>query len=237
MSLEGERQRIENAAKWYLNEELGIDRRLIRYRYETMRPVLTGRYGLELGSAEGVMTEMLAPHFLQLTVVEGSLELVSAIPSLANTEVICSLFENFEPERLYDVIVADHVLEHVEDPGGFLESARGWIGPGGRMVIGVPNGNSIHRLAAVKMGMLASPTALNERDVAVGHRRVYTKESLLAEIASAGLVVAAVWGVFLKPLSNSQIEATWSPAMMDGFYELGKEFPDLCAELLVVAHW
>jgi hypothetical protein len=41
-------------------------------------------------------------------------------------------------------------------------------------------------------------------------------------------------GVFFKPLSNQQIQEQWSEAMIQGFYELGKDFPSHAAELYAV---
>jgi general stress protein 26 len=40
--------------------------------------------------------------------------------------------------------------------------------------------------------------------------------------------------VYLKPLSASQIEQDWSDQMIEGFYELGKDFPDLAAEIFAI---
>jgi hypothetical protein len=84
------------------------------------------------------------------------------------------------------------------------------------------------------MGMLSAPTDLNEDDVRIGHRRVYSPEHLTADVAAAGLRLIERGGIFLKPLSNRQIEESWTEQMIEGFYELGKDFPDLATEILVV---
>ena len=100
--------------------------------------------------------------------------------------------------------------------------------------MGVPNGNSIHRLAAVKMGLLDNTCQLNSRDLALGHRRVYTPQTFRVDIEKSGLKVLEIGGVYLKPLSNGQIQEHWSEEMIQGFYELGKDFPELAAEIFVV---
>ena len=51
--------------------------------------------------------------------------------------------------------------------------------------MGVPNGHSIHRLVAVKMGLLKDPCELNQRDKSLGHRRIYTPETLRKDIEAA----------------------------------------------------
>ncbi len=49
----------------------------------------------------------------------------------------CS-FEEFRIERSYDVLLSCCVLEHVADPGSFLEKARRMIADDGIMILGVP---------------------------------------------------------------------------------------------------
>jgi 2-polyprenyl-3-methyl-5-hydroxy-6-metoxy-1,4-benzoquinol methylase len=229
-----ESNRVESVSKWYTQEQLHFDRCLIRYRYETWKPYLTGPEGLELGCGDGQMTRLLAGHFSRLTVVEGSAELLAVIPEAVSLVKVHSLFEDFHPAGKFNTIFMEHILEHIEHPGDLLVRAQGWLGAKGRILIGVPNGNSFHRLAAVKMGLLADPCQLNARDISVGHRRVFTSQSLRTLMERSGLEVEKMGGVFFKPLSNQQIQDQWTEAMIEGFYELGKDFPENAAELYAV---
>ena len=77
-----EKHRVESLSDWYLNEQLDFDKRLIRYRYETLKAHLQGPEGLELGPAEGEMSQFLANDFEKLTVVDGSGELLEKITGL-----------------------------------------------------------------------------------------------------------------------------------------------------------
>lgn len=229
-----EHKRVESLSDWYLKEQLDFDKRLIRFRYETIKPKLVGKRGLELGPAEGEMTQFLIHDFEQLTIVEGSSELLAQIPERENLVKIHSLFEEFRPEQPFDSIILEHVLEHVDDPVGLLARVKNWLAPEGKLFLGVPNGNSIHRLVAVKMGLLDNPCKLNSRDHALGHRRVYTPQTFRVDIEKSGLNVLEMGGVYFKPLSNGQIQENWSEAMIKGFYELGKDFPELAAEIYAV---
>ncbi len=49
------------------------------------------------------------------------------------------------PEGSFDVLTAQHVLEHVPDSAGFLESVARWVRPGGVVAIEVPNFDSVQR--------------------------------------------------------------------------------------------
>jgi len=144
------------------------------------------------------------------------------------------LFEEFEPEQAFDTIILEHVLEHVEDPVALLARVKRWLAADGKLFVGVPNGNSIHRLAAVKMGMLDNPCQLNPRDHALGHRRIYTPETFRVDIEKSGLTVLEIGGVYFKPLANRQIQQNWTEEMIQGFFELGKDFPEFAAEIYAV---
>ena len=226
--------RVSALSDWYLKEQLDFDKRLIRFRYETIKPKLVGPIGLELGPAEGEMTQFLLSDFEQLTIVEAAADLLARIPESQNLIKIHSLFEDFRPVQPFDSIILEHVLEHVDDPVALLRRVKEWLSPTGRLFLGVPNGNSIHRLAAVKMGLLEDPCQLNSRDHALGHRRVYTPETFRADIEASGLTVVEIGGVFFKPLSNGQIQDHWSEQMIQGFFELGKDFPEFAAEIYAV---
>lgn len=229
-----ESKRVESLSKWYLEEQLDFDKRLIRYRYETIKPKFIGKHCLELGPAEGEMTQFLINDFEKLTVVEGSHELLEKIQDMPNLIKVHSLFEDYEPDKLFDTIILEHVLEHVDNPVDLLKLVKRWLNPEGRLFLGVPNANSIHRLAAVKMELLSEPSQLNSRDIALGHRRVYTPATFIKDVEKSGLNVDEWGGVYFKPLSNAQIQDNWSEEMIEGFFKLGQDFPEFAAEIFVV---
>ena len=232
-----EEQRIQKASRWYLKEQLNFDIQMIRFRYRSIRPHFVGTRGCELGPAEGQMTRFLLDDFSSLTVVDAAADLLQKIPPDPKLIKVHSLFEDYIPDSQFDTIVMEHILEHVELPAKLLATAANWFPPGqsGRLIVGVPNAHSIHRLAAVRMGLLQTPAELNARDISLGHRRVYTIDELCRDVEAAGLRVVTTGGVFLKPLSNGQIESHWTEDMIEAFFELGKDFPEHTAEIYVVA--
>ncbi len=229
-----EKQHLESLSNWYLQEQLDFDKKLIYFRYQTIKPHLTGLLGLELGSGDGQMTQYLINHFEELTVIDGSLNLLNQIPEYPNLVKVHSLFENFDSPQKFNSIIMEHILEHVKDPIELLKQVQKWLTSKGTIIIGVPNGNSIHRLVAVKMGLLKESCELNQRDHALGHRRVYTSQTFRQDLEASGLIISHIGGVFFKPLSNQQIQDHWTEQMIQGFYELGKDFPEYAAEIYAV---
>ena len=60
-----EGQRVDSVSRWYVEKQLDFDRRMIHFRYRSIQPFLAalkGGDGLELGTADGVMTRLLLSH-------------------------------------------------------------------------------------------------------------------------------------------------------------------------------
>lgn len=191
---------------------------------------------LELGPAEGIMTDILYPYFSDYTVVDGADFFVESIVNkYPQIKGYVSLFEDYEPSRLYDNIVLGHVLEHVEDPVKILKMVSSWLAKDGRIVAAVPNSNSIHRQAAVVMGMLEHEKQLNDTDRKNGHRRVYDMDTLKADFLKAGLQIVSTGGYWLKPLSNGQINNSWDDKMIDAFLKMGEKYPEIAGEIYIIA--
>lgn len=191
---------------------------------------------LEMGPAEGVMTGRLAELSRSLTVVEGSSRFAEDLRRrLPQVEVTNSLFEDFRPARQFDVVILGHVLEHVDDPVTIMRHVKPWLAPGGRIFSAVPNARSLHRQAAVVMGLLEVEDALNDLDRHHGHRRVFNPETYRRCFTLAGLQIEHFGGYWLKPVSNRQIDASWTPEMLAAFMRLGERYPDIAGEIYVIA--
>jgi len=180
------------------------------------------------------MTKHLIDNFKEIHLIEGSKELLEKIPDYENLKKVHSLFEDYETDSKYDTIIMSHVLEHIENPVGVLKKIHNWLAKDGVFLVSVPNAKSIHRMAAVEMGLLESIYSLNARDKELGHYRVYDLDKLEDDIKDAGFSIIKTGGIFLKPLSNKQIEDNWTDEMIEGFYKLGHVFTDNCAEIYIV---
>jgi 2-polyprenyl-3-methyl-5-hydroxy-6-metoxy-1,4-benzoquinol methylase len=223
---------------WYSR---GLNTATVEYCAEVFARFWKGTRCLEMGPAEGVMTRTLARAFPDLTLVEGAETFCASLRDrFPRAIVVRSLFEDYAPAAVFDTIVLGHVLEHVEDPVAILRRAATWLTPNGVLCCAVPNARSLHRQAAVILGMLESEHALNPTDLHHGHRRVYDPERFRADFLAAGLRICFFGGYWIKPLSNAQmegaqLEGSWSPETIRAFMQLGERYPDIAAEIYVIA--
>lgn len=225
--------------------ESPFDARMRGYMMRTLAPwmpLAKDARALQLGCFHGDLTLNLALAYEDLTVVDGAQKFLDHTRRRVREGVTfeCCLFERYTPRRRFDAVFIVHVLEHLMDPVTVLASAREYLAPGGKLFLVVPNGGAASRQIAVKMGVLPELSVLSKSDVQHGHRRVYFLDTLERDVRSAGLSVVASGGVFFKPLANFQLDALAgthlvSEAYMEGCYELGKKYPDLCASIFVVA--
>jgi SAM-dependent methyltransferase len=145
------------------------------------------------------------------------------------------MFEHFAPGPVYDAVLALHVMEHVDDPRALMARVRGWLRPGGTLVVVVPNRESLHRRLAVRMGIQAALDDLSPRDRLVGHLRVYDLDGVGADLAAAGFEVREELGFTLKTLPNAMM-LDWPPALLDAITEISPELPPaMCANIGVRA--
>ena len=100
----------------------------------------------------------------------------------------------------------------------------------------MPNKESIHRRLAVLMGIQENLDSLSERDLMVGHLRVYSKETLLQDLENCDLRVKEMKGFFFKPLANFQLMQL-NREIIDGLLKLGELLPvDQLANIGFIAH-
>lgn len=214
----------------------GVNTDTVLYSHQVFKRHFRGETMLEMGPAEGVMTQFLVESDFDLTLVEGAESFCKDLSQrYPDVEVMHSIFEDFQPNKKFDNIVLGHVLEHVEDPVDILSRARNWLTEDGIILAAVPNARSLHRQAAVIMGLLSFEQEMNDADKHHGHRRVYTPETFRRDFLQAGLNIDVFGGYWMKPLSNSQIEDSWTPEMLNAFMKLGERYPDISGEIYIIA--
>jgi 2-polyprenyl-3-methyl-5-hydroxy-6-metoxy-1,4-benzoquinol methylase len=218
-----------------------FDYRMHDFIMRSFAPHRRGGRALEMGCYKGVFTERLAALYQDLTVVEGAADLIAEARERvgAAAQFVHSYFETFEPAAPFDAIYLIHTLEHIERSGEVLRRVRGWLAEGGRLFVAVPNAHAASRQIAVAMGLITHDAAVTPGEAEHGHYRTYSIDTLLRDLREAGLVPVDFGGVVFKPLANFQIDRALAAGIIDdryleGCYQLGKRFPDMCASLFAV---
>jgi SAM-dependent methyltransferase len=191
---------------------------------------------LEMGYGMGLTTRDLRAQGFDIEVLEGSPLLAEKArathPGLTVHE---GMFESWAPAEPYDAVLALHVAEHVDDPVTLLSHIRSWVKPGGRLVVVVPNAESLHRRLAVRMGLQPQLDSLSPRDHLVGHQRVYSLDGLNADVAAAGFTPVGEMGWFLKTLPNAMM-LDHPPALLEALFTISDELePRMLANIGVIA--
>lgn len=149
-----------------------------RLRYDVVRRLLAdlddAASFLEVGCGQGAVAAQLAHRFDYLGYEPDADSFRVAHERLtaagAGRVVNGALPET--PERLFDLIGAFEVLEHIEHDERALESWTAWLRPGGHLIVSVP----------------ADPERFGAWDREVGHYRRYTRTSLNELLGAAGLI-------------------------------------------------
>jgi 2-polyprenyl-3-methyl-5-hydroxy-6-metoxy-1,4-benzoquinol methylase len=220
-----------------------FDNVLRHYMMQTFRPYIKNRGGaaLEMGCFKGEFTEILTQYFSNLTVIEAADELVDYTQNRVgkNVKFICSTFEEYEGGEKYDYIFLMHTLEHLDNPQGILQKVSAWLSDTGVLYLVCPNANAPSRQIAVKMGLISHNAAVTPAEKEHGHRKTYSLDTLEQETVGTDLKVTHRGGIFFKTLANFQFDKLMggdviSQGYLDGCYQLGMLYPDLCASIYLI---
>ncbi len=241
MNLEREKQFVDNLYSTYTmvyTLHTNIKKDLV---IKTFKPFIKGGKALELGCADGYMTERLANLVTNLDVVEGSPRFLKHAKrtSLKNVSFICALFEEYESHKRYDYIFATYVFEHVLDPIAILKRMKALLKSSGLLFITVPNARALSRQIALHMGLIEDLKQLTDNDKKHGHRRVYDRITLNRHIDIAGFRSISQGGILLKILADFQLNKLLKEKILTedhyhGLYSLGLEYPDFCDSLFSI---
>lgn len=212
------------------------------FMLRSFEPFIRGGNLLELGSYTGEFTKRLTARFDDITCVEASGEAVQAARARLGdaVRVIHSTFETVALGRRFDHIVLTHVLEHLDDPVAVLRRVNEeWLSDSGRFFLVCPNGNAASRQIAVHMGLISHNAAITPAEREHGHRITYTLDTLERDARAAGLTVVHRSGIFFKALANFQWDRLLatdiiSADYLEGCYQLGQKYPDLCSSIFLV---
>ena len=197
---------------------------------------------LEMGSFKGDFTKRLQPFFDDITCIEASNKAINEAKKniRKNIKIINSRFEDVILKNKYNNIVLTHVLEHLDDPILVLKRINNeWLADDGYFFVICPNANAPSRQIAVKMGLLSHNSTVTSSEKKHGHRITYSLDTLERDMKLANFDVVYRSGIFFKALANFQWDQLLntdiiSKEYLDGCYELGHQYPDLCSSIFLV---
>lgn len=211
------------------------------YMMLAFTPFFTGKRLLELGCFEGAFTKKLSHVFCDITCVEASADAVlKARAKVPQAQYINGRFEDVQLDGKFDTIIMTHVLEHLDDPVRVLKRINDeWLSESGVFLLACPNANAPSRQIAVKMGLISHNAAVTPAENEHGHRITYSLDTLERDARAANLNVISRSGIFFKALANFQWDKLLktdivNQAYLDGCYQLGQQYPDLCASIFLV---
>lgn len=173
-----------------------------REQLRLLGPLDPGSRVLDLGAGDGRLARALARAGHRVTAVEPFRE----VPAGSGLTVLRKSVDEVDlPEASFDAAALWHVLEHLPDPLSALERVRRWLVPGGRVLVGVPNVESVQaRLGGERWFHLDSERHLVHFTprglVALLERAGFTdvqRRSVLVDQALAGM-----WMTLLNRVTN-----------------------------------
>lgn len=181
-----------NYSNYHRDEAYSDSERFMKYFFEkrlefinkfSTRPGIV----LEIGASTGVFLDLLKSQGWKTWGVEPSMSAQKAI--IKGHKIIQKSFETSAlPKESFDLIVANHVIEHIENPNLFLDKAYRSLKKGGLLFIDVPNAGSLTE----KLMQSSWPYFLPEE-----HVSHFTKETLQMIIQKANFRI-----VFVKTKSG-----------------------------------
>lgn len=214
-------------------------------KIQTLKVMELGRGNsiLDIGCGVGQFTPMFLKKFRRVVGIDPSEEYLRvARENNKQVEYVVGFGETFNLEEKFDTITMNMLLEHVDNPIVLLKNCKNHLASGGRIIVQVPNANSITRRLGVIMGVINSIKNITDKERNhFGHQRTYTIDTLQADVVSAGLKVRKVGGILFKPLPNEILGKIckekgyiWTQKFMNALVELGEDRPDDCAVIYVV---
>ena len=181
---------VHMAGAWF--DIADADHFWCQWRFDYLSKIIPENFNwektLEVGCGNGVIMRQIQARFNQTIsgcdLDEKALQLVGEDLGPVYLYNIQDRHEKFR--EFYTTVILMDVLEHIDDPVGFLKLIFDHLKPGGNLLVNVP----------------AYPLLYSKYDKVAGHLKRYTLASLKDEFEKSGfeLVKSSYWGVSLIPI-------------------------------------
>ena len=159
---------------------------------------LAGKTALDVGCGAGLLAEPLARLGAQVTAVDAAPELIEVAKAHAEGQGLTIDYRAVGVESIegkFDLITSMEVVEHVADPGSFIECLAKQLADGGLMILSTPNKTAWSKLLIITLaeGFGRIPKGTHDFD------RFIDPESMRGLLAHAGMEVIDFEGIAISP--------------------------------------
>lgn len=194
------------------------------------RRLSPGERVLELGCATGLMTVSFVAAGATVVGVDRSEQYLQRARArgLDGATFVQGEAEEYDEGAPFAHVTATNLFHEVPDPDRFLRRCRERLETGGYLHLSLQNPQSIHRLAALELGMIGALHEVSARGQKYATLQLYDADQLAAMGEAAGMTPVDQEGVMLKPLPNDWM-ALLPEQVLDGFQAVARHFPRHCA--------
>jgi 2-polyprenyl-6-hydroxyphenyl methylase/3-demethylubiquinone-9 3-methyltransferase len=165
---------------------------------ECSRTPLEGKTALDVGCGAGLLAEPLARLGAKVTAIDASPEVIAVAREHAREmglEIDYRVGDVQSLQGEFDLVTAMEVIEHVAEPGAFVNALAKRLAPGGLLVMSTPNATSLSRLMMITVGegLGRIPRGTHDFD------KFLSPERLKALLSGAGLKCLDVEGIAWSP--------------------------------------
>jgi 2-polyprenyl-3-methyl-5-hydroxy-6-metoxy-1,4-benzoquinol methylase len=182
---------------------------------------------LDVGCSTGYLAQRLVERGARVVGIEADPFAAEEARAVCE-EVLVGDVESLElafPPQSFDLVICGDLLEHLRDPGAFLERTRPLLRPAGRLVLTTPNVANW----AMRLGLLAGRWRYTDRGILDRtHVHLFTRRTLVETLERAGYRIGTF--DFTVP-----VPVVGAPAVERAAHAVGRLRPSLFAYQFVVA--
>lgn len=160
---------------------------------------LSGKRALDVGCGAGLLCEPLARLGARVTGLDAAAENIAVAKAHAGPQGLDIDYRNEAIEdftgRGFDLVTSLEVIEHVDDPQGFVNGLAKTMADDGLMIISTPNRTALSNLLLVELAERSGQIPRGTHH----HEQFITPEELEKLLNSAGLEVVDTSGLSYNP--------------------------------------